>query len=241
MWRCIQKYTPLFCLDVLGITCDYLQERNGMKNRLKYYIIISVIGLCVIGCSNIASKQEQGIDDSYTNTIDLNDGQVEDSAEKNDLSYDYNRVISQQSVCRALGVPEDAQVVVLYGNPFYQESVDVYLVYADIYGTNAYAGYYASGSFDIATGELFSTFMWDKISDGQNYNSDGSMFRVKVAASDGFVNLRLGPTTDYEIIMQIENNEILSVYNCDEEKAWYQIVYQGKSGWIAASQAKIVE
>ncbi len=63
---------------------------------------------------------------------------------------------------------------------------------------------------------------------------DNSLYKVEVTAPDGYVNFRTGAGADYEIISQISNGEILSVVSDDGK--WLQIEYNGKTGWIAASQ-----
>ena len=45
---------------------------------------------------------------------------------------------------------------------------------------------------------------------------------------------------DLVSILENEYSFMKNVY-VETGDGWYQIVYQGKSGWIAASQAQIVE
>lgn len=64
------------------------------------------------------------------------------------------------------------------------------------------------------------------------------LYQVTVDAKDGFVNMRTGPGTSFEIIVAIDNGETLNIYEEAEGGKWLRTKYNGKEGWIAASQVK---
>lgn len=70
----------------------------------------------------------------------------------------------------------------------------------------------------------------------KNDKSDGKdpLYTVKVTAPDGYVNFREGPGTDYEIIAPVSNGAEMSVLS--DEGRWIKVKYDGKKGWVAASQ-----
>lgn len=60
--------------------------------------------------------------------------------------------------------------------------------------------------------------------------------RVTKTDGDETLNLRSGPGTDYEILVQIEPLEtfyVLDGVQCSGGYAWFQIDYKGDVGWIA--------
>ena len=63
---------------------------------------------------------------------------------------------------------------------------------------------------------------------------------VTVTAPDGYVNLRQGPGTNYDIIMPIQNGEVMEVQDQTEDGKWLKIAYWYEDGWcegyVAASQ-----
>ena len=65
---------------------------------------------------------------------------------------------------------------------------------------------------------------------------------VTTAANDGGVNMRSGPGTEYDkVVEMIPNGEKMAV--SDEKfsttgKKWYKVKYRGTEGWVAASQVK---
>lgn len=65
---------------------------------------------------------------------------------------------------------------------------------------------------------------------------------VTTAANDGGVNMRSGPGTEYDkVVEMIPNGEKMAV--SDETfsttgKKWYKVKYRGTEGWVAASQVK---
>lgn len=66
----------------------------------------------------------------------------------------------------------------------------------------------------------------------------------EVAAPDGYVNMRSGPGTEFNIITPIYNGEILEANYAIATKMggglnWAQIVYKGEYGWVALSQVKL--
>jgi uncharacterized protein YraI len=72
-----------------------------------------------------------------------------------------------------------------------------------------------------------------------NVASDNVLFSVKVSASDGGVNLRSGPGTDYDIVEEmIPNGTQLEVFNVTTNslgKKWYETIHDGKQGWVISS------
>ncbi|MCR4923910.1 MAG: SH3 domain-containing protein [Lachnospiraceae bacterium] len=69
---------------------------------------------------------------------------------------------------------------------------------------------------------------------------------VYVNAPDGYVNMRTGPGTDYEIICTIPNETALEVYpgdaTAENGKKWLKIAYwtdgEWKTGWVSESQVE---
>ncbi|MCQ2535527.1 MAG: SH3 domain-containing protein [Lachnospiraceae bacterium] len=65
---------------------------------------------------------------------------------------------------------------------------------------------------------------------------------VTTAANDGGVNMRSGPGTEYDILVEmIQNGEKLAV--CDNAysstgKIWYKVIYNDIEGWVAGTQVK---
>jgi len=62
--------------------------------------------------------------------------------------------------------------------------------------------------------------------------------RGRVTRTDGdeTLNLRSGPGTDYEILVQIDPLEMFYVVDgvqCSGGYAWFQVNYRGRVGWIA--------
>lgn len=60
--------------------------------------------------------------------------------------------------------------------------------------------------------------------------------RVTETDGDETLNLRSGPGTDYDILVQIEPLEIFYVIDgvqCNGGYTWFQVDYDGKIGWIA--------
>lgn len=62
------------------------------------------------------------------------------------------------------------------------------------------------------------------------------LYEVEVAAPDGYVNFRTGPSTDYEVITAIYNGETLEVN--EENGNWLKVTFYGDTGWVAKSQVK---
>lgn len=65
---------------------------------------------------------------------------------------------------------------------------------------------------------------------------------VTTAANDGGVNMRSGPGTEYDIVVEmIPNGEKMAVNDkalSTTGKTWYKVIYHGMEGWVAASQVK---
>lgn len=69
---------------------------------------------------------------------------------------------------------------------------------------------------------------------------EDSLFSVIVTATDGGVNLRSGPSKDYDVLVSmIPNDTHLDVFDIitnSEGKEWYKVDYNGIKGFVAASQ-----
>ncbi len=75
---------------------------------------------------------------------------------------------------------------------------------------------------------------------------DSVLFFVKVAAKDGGVNLRSGPSTDDEILIKmIKNDVVLPVTDGVTYEAtgkdWYETYYDGEWGFVAESEVDRIE
>lgn len=62
------------------------------------------------------------------------------------------------------------------------------------------------------------------------------LYYLKVDAPDGYVNFRLGPSTENPIIAEIPNGVILPCYSSLVHDKWYQVGYDNQYGFVAASQ-----
>ena len=67
-------------------------------------------------------------------------------------------------------------------------------------------------------------------------DTDMVLYYVIVTAPDGYVNLRMGPGTDYSVICEISNGEILDVTDISDNGKWLHVNYYDVPGWVAASQ-----
>ena len=65
------------------------------------------------------------------------------------------------------------------------------------------------------------------------------LYMVEVTASDGYVNFREGPGTNYNVITKINNGEMMEAYDESADRKWVQVEYNGQSGWVAMSQVEI--
>ena len=54
------------------------------------------------------------------------------------------------------------------------------------------------------------------------------------AITDGDLNLRVGPGTEYGIIDVIPYGEVVDVYGCLEDVAWCDVEWYGLRGWVSA-------
>lgn len=66
---------------------------------------------------------------------------------------------------------------------------------------------------------------------------------IVVSAPDGYVNFRTGPGTEYDIITPISNGVVLPVYEIVNtgKSQWVKTFFQGRTGWVALSQATLLE
>ncbi len=76
-----------------------------------------------------------------------------------------------------------------------------------------------------------------------NTETNTALYKIVVSAYDNFVNLRTGPDTAFEILTPIYNGVVLEIQDAVEtEKGWWmKTTFQGKTGWIAASQVTILQ
>lgn len=75
---------------------------------------------------------------------------------------DYNAKLTESSVKEGLGIPLNATVTITYGNKFYVEAYEEYLVSVSVTGTGKYEGYFASATFTPDDGYIFGNIlMWD--------------------------------------------------------------------------------
>ncbi|MCB0310791.1 MAG: SH3 domain-containing protein, partial [Bdellovibrionales bacterium] len=72
-------------------------------------------------------------------------------------------------------------------------------------------------------------------SDAQSQTSDGS-FPVSGAMTATAANLRSGPGTDYNVVGQSKQGDILEIVGQSDDGAWYQL---DDSVWIAASLVEV--
>ena len=74
---------------------------------------------------------------------------------------DYNTKLTEKKVREGIGIPTKATIKIEYGNKFYWEAGERYLVYVTVYGIGKYEGYYAGASFDVSEGYVCTdTSMW---------------------------------------------------------------------------------
>ncbi len=120
--------------------------------------------------------------------------------------------------------------------------------------TSSNLGFYG---YDKETGKWSDGVLGEEIDidsapKGHNDGSGGDasdsqtieQYYVYVDASDGYVNLRTGPGTGYEIICTIPNGEALELYpeeaTATNGKKWLNVAYwvdgDWVSGWVSASQ-----
>lgn len=72
---------------------------------------------------------------------------------------DYNTKVTENRIREGLGIPSKATIKIQYGNKYFWDAGECYLVYADVQGTGKYAGYSAFATFDVNTGEV-CTDIW---------------------------------------------------------------------------------
>ena len=62
------------------------------------------------------------------------------------------------------------------------------------------------------------------------------LFFVSVDAPDGYVNFRMGPSTENPILAEIPNGTLLPAYSINAAGDWYQVKYGEQIGFVARSQ-----
>lgn len=63
-------------------------------------------------------------------------------------------------------------------------------------------------------------------------------YYVEVSAPDGYVNIRTGPDTSYDIMDKGYNGEVYHVIAEYVRGSWVQIEFDGRIGWVALSQVE---
>ncbi len=105
--------------------------------------------------------------------------------------------------------------------------------YYELYEKSEFSGAGENDYEDLDESEGDETITDEELSEE---NDNIELYKVEVAASDGYVNFRTGAGTDYEIICEIYNGEQLSIY--EEAGDWLCTEYADTKGWIAASQVE---
>ena len=63
---------------------------------------------------------------------------------------------------------------------------------------------------------------------------------LRVTADSG-LNVRAEASTDSEILGLTENGDRLALMLEDEQNGWYQVRYQGKTGYVSADYVEVIE
>ncbi len=110
-------------------------------------------------------------------------------------------------------------------------------------------GYYTKSDLDRLNDEIVChNFMWLYRSDSipkfipQWFDSEWHLtggvpiYFVEVTAPDGYVNMREGSGTQYDIITPIYNGSFLRVYEETDDRKWLLVTMEDFEGWVASSQ-----
>ncbi|MBQ3553045.1 MAG: SH3 domain-containing protein [Clostridia bacterium] len=62
---------------------------------------------------------------------------------------------------------------------------------------------------------------------------------IALGVTTGNVNLRTGPSTDYELIMTVPNGSQIVIYS--EQDGWYEVEYDGERGYISGKYVRITQ
>lgn len=90
--------------------------------------------------------------------------------------------------------------------------------------------------------EIVETAAEDKEYDSEN---QGALGMGCINASDGYMNLRSGAGTNYDIIMEVYNGLNVYIYDVSEDEKWYYIEVESWDGtayygWVSGSGLEIV-
>ena len=130
-----------------------------------------------------------------------------------------------------------------YGEIEYSGSKEGYFFYPKLdNGKYKLDVYDSNGNYECT----YVKYSGSDTSDEYAYVYNNVMFTVTVTASDGYVNMRTGPGTEYAIITTISTGEVLDVIDGvtreDNGKVWYKIQYYFNGnwveGWISETQVK---
>ena len=83
-------------------------------------------------------------------------------AKKIKKQQDYNSYLTEKKVRESLNIPNDADIKIEYGEPYYWEAANVNLVHVDVYGKGKYNGYYASAQFTEKGKAARQFILWGK-------------------------------------------------------------------------------
>ena len=100
---------------------------------------------------------------------------------------------------------------------------------------------YTADEFDPQMDQILNAYEKaniEEIKKIENGEGNACLYQVTVNAPDGYVNLRDGAGTNYNVVKKITNGVVLNVYEESTDGSWLQTEYQGDSGWVAASQVQ---
>lgn len=126
------------------------------------------------------------------------------------------------------------EIFARHGRMFDSDDLRIYF-----YSQPWYEPLYTGDEFDPHMEEILNQYEKanvETIKELENGEEAGALYTVTVDAPDYYVNLREGPGTDYDIIMEIRNGVVLNIYDERERGRWLLTEYRGSTGWVASSQ-----